>query len=117
MDDCNNTEVDFSNTTDMEVIDFVVVPAVWSLFIVTGVLGNGLVVYVMLRHGERKATNCYVVNLALTDLAFISLVAPFTMMHYVQLSSWVLGDVLCKLHMYMVYVSTCSEPATFGVFK
>lgn len=84
--------------------DVILVPLLWGLFIVIGLLGNGLVVYVMLRHGERNATNCFIVNLALTDLAFIVIVIPFTMIYYVM-PSWIFGQVMCKFHMYIIYVS------------
>ena len=82
----------------------VLVPVVWTVLIVIGLLGNGLVVYVLVRYGERKATNCYILNLALTDLAFIMVSVPFTMTYYVM-THWIFGSSLCKLQMYMVYVS------------
>ena len=107
--DCNvnvtsTQELNSSYPSTSRIDDLVVVPVAWGVLIITGVIGNGLVIYVMLRHGERKATNCYIVNLALTDLAFILIVVPFTMMHYV-LPSWILGVALCRLHMYMIFVS------------
>lgn len=85
-------------------MDNVVVPVIWSILVLIGFLGNGLVVYVMLCYGELKATNRYITNLALTDLAFIIIVVPPTMMHYV-LDTWIFGEVMCKFHMYMIYVS------------
>ncbi|VDI33189.1 Hypothetical predicted protein, partial [Mytilus galloprovincialis] len=45
--------------------------SVWSMIIVTGAIGNGLVLYILFRFGERSVTNVYVINLAFADLMFI----------------------------------------------
>lgn len=84
--------------------DQVIVPLLWGTIILIGLLGNGLVVYVMLRYGERQTTNCYIVNLAFTDLAFVLIVVPFTMLHYVM-HHWMYGVFMCKFALYMSYVS------------
>lgn len=84
--------------------DTVVVPAIWGILILIGILGNGLVVYVMFLHGELNTTNCYILNLAFSDLAFTFIVVPLTMVHYVT-SDWRFGRFMCKFHMYMIYVS------------
>ena len=51
-------------------------------------------------------TNWYIINLALTDLLFIIIAVPSTMMHYVY-PQWTFGVFICKFHMYMIYVSIC----------
>lgn len=84
--------------------DLVVVPTVWGALVVLGIAGNLSVVCVMLRHGDRNATNYYVINLALTDLAFTAIVIPLTMIHYVM-KSWMFGLFACKFLMYTTYVS------------
>ena len=95
------------NSTNLEypfTLENILVPIIFSVLIVVGVLGNGLVIYVMLRHGERTTTNCYVVNLAITDMALIVFVIPFTMMFYV-FPDWIFGNFMCKATMYTIYVS------------
>nr|AKQ63059.1 orphan G-protein coupled receptor 54 [Platynereis dumerilii] len=90
-------------------LEQVLVPILWGLIIIVGLLGNGLVVYVMLRYGERQTTNCYIVNLAFTDLAFVLVCVPFTMLHYIY-PLWPLGQFMCKFTLYMTYVlvgATC----------
>nr|KAG5714341.1 hypothetical protein BaRGS_018558 [Batillaria attramentaria] len=52
-----------------------VVHALWVSIIVLGVMGNGLVIYTMGRHGEKSATNVYILNLALSDFAVLTIVA------------------------------------------
>lgn len=77
---------------------------VWSLIIVIGAIGNGLVIYIMLRYGERSVTNVYIVNLAFADLMFILFVVPATLIHIV-IPTWILGNIICKFSNYMIYVS------------
>lgn len=83
--------------------DEIIVPTVWGFIMALGLVGNLLVAYVMVRYSDRSATNYFVVNLALTDLAFTIVVIPLTMIHYV-LPSWILGSACCKFHMYTIYV-------------
>ena len=89
----------------IKVLEKVIIPILWGLIIIGGLLGNGLVVYVMLRYGERQTTNCYIVNLAFTDLAFVLICVPFTMLHYIY-PRWIYGRFMCKFTLYMTYVST-----------
>lgn len=81
----------------------VLVSSVWSMIIVTGAIGNGLVLYILFRFGERSVTNVYVINLAFADLMFIIFVVPATLIHIV-IPTWILGDAVCKLSTYMIYV-------------
>ena len=82
----------------------VLVSIVWSMIILSGAIGNGLVIYILFRFGERSVTNVYVINLAFADLMFIVFVVPATLIHIV-IPTWILGDVVCKFSTYMIYVS------------
>lgn len=82
----------------------VILSFVWIIIIISGAIGNGLVIYVMLRHGERSVTNVYIINLAFADLMFVIFVVPVTLIHNL-VPSWVLGTVICKFSYYMIYVS------------
>lgn len=88
---------------EMRIDDEIVVPAIWGFMMLLGLFGNLLVSFVMFRYADRSATNCFIVNLAVTDLAFTVIVIPLTMVHYVM-PSWQLGAVWCKFHMYTIYV-------------
>lgn len=92
------------NSVGTRTDDQIVVPTIWGFIMALGLFGNLLVAYVMVRFADRSATNCFVVNLALTDLAFTVVVIPLTMIHYV-LPSWNLGAACCKFLMYTIYVS------------
>ncbi len=80
------------------------VPLVWGIVTVVGALGNAVVIFTLIRHGDKNATNYFVINLAISDLAFVVIVVPFTATIFV-LPSWIFGDAMCKITTYMIYVS------------
>lgn len=82
----------------------IVVPTVWAVLILVGIVGNGLVIFTLLKQGDRTATTYYIINLAIADFAFIAVVVPFTCTLY-ALPDWVFGEHMCKFINYMVYVS------------
>ena len=80
------------------------VQALWISIIVLGALGNGLVIYTMGRHGERSATNYYIINLAVSDFAVLTIVVPFTITMFTSFD-WLYGETMCKATVYLIYVS------------
>jgi hypothetical protein len=68
-------------------------------------LGNAMVIYVAIRKKKyRNVTNCYVINLALADILFLTLSIPYTT--YLGLvDNYPFGDSVCKIYMYLAYVS------------
>ena len=107
MNNFNTTMTSVTHMNDTEQspdVMVVIVSFVWSLIIFTGVIGNGLVIYILFRYGERSVTNVYVINLAFADLMFIVMVVPVTLIHIV-IPTWILGAAICKCSMYMIYVS------------
>ncbi|XP_055519925.1 G-protein coupled receptor 54-like [Leucoraja erinacea] len=81
------------------------VPLFFALLMLVGLVGNSLVVYVVsTRRQLRTATNCYIVNLATTDIIFLVCCVPFTATLY-PLTSWVFGDAMCKLVNYLQQVT------------
>ena len=83
----------------------IIIPAVWAVIIIVGCIGNGLVIYTLCKNGEMTPTNCYVVNLAAADLTFILVVMTITAIAFAMPKEWEFGDLMCKLSIYMVYVS------------
>ncbi|XP_041367068.1 G-protein coupled receptor 54-like [Gigantopelta aegis] len=77
---------------------------VWSIITSVGSVGNVIVIQTMYFHGDRSATSYYIINLALTDLAFILIVVPFTLSMFIT-HDWLFGNGICKLVMYMIYVT------------
>lgn len=83
-----------------------VVPIFFGLIGITGLLGNGLVVLVVVSNPQmRSTTNILIINLALADLLFVIFCVPFTATDYV-LANWPFGDCWCKIVQYLIVV-TC----------
>lgn len=111
-DDISSTETpDFSNTTfnisstldpDAYVpynqrAETYIVPALFALIFVVGVLGNGTLIVIFARHRRmRNVPNTYIFSLALGDLLLIVTCVPFTSTLY-TLESWPYGEPICKL--------------------
>src|SRR5271170_2422856 len=69
-------------------------------------IGNLIVLIVAFRkQNYRFVTNCYIINLATTDLLFLLISVPLTT--YLGLTNtWILnGFVSCRVHIYLAHVS------------
>ncbi|XP_076135525.1 C-C chemokine receptor type 4-like [Alosa pseudoharengus] len=77
-------------------------PALYSIYFVLGLLGNGLVVWVISMGVRlRSMTDVCLLNLALADLLLVSSL-PF-LAHQAR-DKWVFGDAMCKLVLSVYYV-------------
>jgi len=100
MDDMLTT-IPASNTDDVDDETFertvrLVVPTVFGLVTVLGLVGNLLVIVVALRHHARNTTSVLIVGLAVADLVFIVICVPFTAAIY-TLPVWPFGKLFCKV--------------------
>lgn len=74
-----------------------VVPIVFAIIFLVGVLGNGTLILIFMRHRNmRNVPNTYIISLALGDLFLILTCVPFTSTVYI-FESWPYGSVICKL--------------------
>jgi len=81
------------------------VPVLFGLITLTGLVGNGLVIYVIVsRERMQTVTNLLLLNLAVADLAFVVVVPPFTA-YQLAAEWWPFGDVACRLLHYLVNVT------------
>eukprot|EP00058_Branchiostoma_floridae_P023335 XP_002608825.1 hypothetical protein BRAFLDRAFT_89693 [Branchiostoma floridae] len=95
----------------------IVVPLVYSIICLVGIAGNGLVIYLVWRHREmRTVTNYYIVNLAVTDLAFLICCVPFSAAKIVS-HSWEFGEFLCKFVFYFMQVTAQATCMTLAVLS
>ncbi|KAI8489959.1 receptor [Branchiostoma belcheri] len=95
----------------------IVVPVVYSVICLVGIIGNGLVIYLVWRHKEmRTVTNFYIVNLAVTDLAFLICCVPFSAAKIVT-HSWEFGEFLCKFVFYFMQVTAQATCMTLAVLS
>ncbi|XP_078100521.1 galanin receptor type 1b [Sander vitreus] len=91
----------------------VIVPVVFGLIFVLGLLGNSLVMLVIgkvkysIGGGKRSPgspTNIFVVNLSVADLGFLLFCVPFQATVY-SLPQWVFGGFVCTFSHYLSSVS------------
>jgi hypothetical protein len=68
-------------------------------------LGNAIVlaVGVIKRRYQNNVTNCYIMNLAMTDLLFLLISVPLTA-YLGATKVWPFGEFLCKMHIYLAHV-------------
>nr|XP_029724258.1 neuropeptide CCHamide-1 receptor-like [Aedes albopictus]XP_029724259.1 neuropeptide CCHamide-1 receptor-like [Aedes albopictus] len=72
-----------------------IVPILFAAIFIVGVLGNGTLIIVFLRHrAMRNVPNTYILSLALADLLLIVTTVPFTSILY-TVDSWPWGSLLC----------------------
>lgn len=75
----------------------VILVTFYSLIFVVGLIGNGLVIYVVLRFAKMKTvTNLYILNLAVSDALFLASL-PFLIVTTI-LKHWIFGAAMCKMY-------------------
>ncbi|KAI8516119.1 PREDICTED: G-protein coupled receptor 54-like [Branchiostoma belcheri] len=94
-----------------------VMPSVCGVILLIGGVGNSLVIYIVARFSEmRTVTNYYIVNLAVTDLAFLVCCIPFTSINYLTYR-WIFGSTMCTIVFYMIQVTVQSTCITLAVLS
>lgn len=72
-----------------------VVPILYSLVFIFGILGNALVVLILILFKKlRSMTDIYLLNLAISDLLFV-VTLPFWA--YAAGNEWIFGNTMCKI--------------------
>ncbi|XP_057366067.1 neuropeptide CCHamide-1 receptor-like isoform X2 [Daphnia carinata] len=79
-----------------ERLETYIVPVVFGIIFLVGVIGNGSLIYVLCRHKSmRSVPNTFIFNLAVGDLLILICTVPFTSTIY-TLDSWPYGEFVCK---------------------
>ncbi|CAH1256940.1 GALR2 [Branchiostoma lanceolatum] len=92
-------------------------PIIFALIFLVGVTGNVLVIYVVAFFKKMQTvTTCYLVNLAVTDLAFLLCCVPFTAVNYLT-TSYVFGETMCKFVSYMMQVTVQATCLTLALLS
>ncbi|XP_074038675.1 neuropeptide CCHamide-1 receptor [Leptinotarsa decemlineata] len=74
-----------------------IIPVLFFVIFVIGVMGNGTLVFIFLRHKiMRSVPNIYIFSLALADLLVLLTSVPFTSIVY-TMESWPWGGLICKI--------------------
>ncbi|GAB6024995.1 receptor [Chamberlinius hualienensis] len=108
----------FQQYVDNRAVDkktFTALIATYSILIITGATGNGLVCLVVLRKPlMRTARNIFIINLAISDLLLCLFTMPFSLAE-ILLKTWTMSEFMCKLVITLqatsIYVSTMSITA------
>ncbi|KAM6953181.1 cysteinyl leukotriene receptor 1 [Aplochiton taeniatus] len=77
----------------------------YSLISVLGLVGNGFTLLVLVRtYRQSSPFHVYMLNLAASDLLCVSTL-PLRVHYYVSQGQWSLGDFLCRISSYALYVN------------
>uniref|UniRef100_A0A3Q1FSE7 Cysteinyl leukotriene receptor 1 n=1 Tax=Acanthochromis polyacanthus TaxID=80966 RepID=A0A3Q1FSE7_9TELE len=77
----------------------------YSLITLLGLVGNGFALVVLIRtHRQSSPFHIYMLNLAVSDLLCV-MTLPLRVFYYVNKGKWTLGDFLCRLSSYALYVN------------
>ncbi|XP_006813726.1 somatostatin receptor type 5-like [Saccoglossus kowalevskii] len=73
-----------------------ILPVIFGIICFSGLIGNALVIYVLLRRSKIKTVaNVYILNLASADFLFVVML-PF-LAYTNSGSNWIMGEAVCKL--------------------
>ncbi|CAF3687720.1 unnamed protein product [Adineta steineri] len=87
----------------------------WIFIAVAGILGNSLVIFVAIRFEKlSNVTNCFIVNLAVTDIVFLAFCMPLLVVQY-TLEHWYFNQTFCKLLNFISFVSVLVTVLTLVV--
>ncbi|CAO1360169.1 unnamed protein product [Diamesa serratosioi] len=93
--DANATEISYKPYDQR--LETYLVPVIFALIFIVGVIGNGTLIFIFFRHrAMRNVPNTYILSLALADLLVIVTTVPLTSVIY-ALNSWPWGPYLCTL--------------------
>uniref|UniRef100_H2Z4E6 G-protein coupled receptors family 1 profile domain-containing protein n=1 Tax=Ciona savignyi TaxID=51511 RepID=H2Z4E6_CIOSA len=83
--------------TSPNVIKALVLPIAYGLVCAVGLIGNGLVIYIIqFKIREKSLTDIYVTNLAIADFIFLAML-PFWIIDLAANDRWLFGRAMCKL--------------------
>lgn len=69
----------------------------YVVIFIVGLLGNILVVFVVLQNkAMQTVTNCFIANLALSDILLCVVAVPFTPLYFFS-NEWAFGKIMCHL--------------------
>ncbi|XP_036397029.1 G-protein coupled receptor 1-like [Megalops cyprinoides] len=94
--DFERTEQGYVQRQALHIISVVI----YSICFVLGVIGNGMVIWVMAFKSKRTVNTVWLQNLAVADLVFV-LFLPFSIDYVLRDFNWKFGLVMCKLNSFV----------------
>lgn len=105
--------IDNRNEEYLEKAVSIIVPIVFAIIVLVGLVGNLLVVIVVKFNPQMySTTNLLIINLAIADLMFIIFCVPFTAWDY-AFPYWPFGNIWCKVVQYLIVV--CAYASIYTV--
>lgn len=90
----------YNETREFEEKVGIIIPSIFAVVVIIGVLGNALVILVALNRQMRNSTNTLIIGLTISDLMFLTLCVPFTAIDYAY-PVWVLPIWTCNMLNYL----------------
>lgn len=101
----NGTYLGEENDERYDGPEWFVIPIVFGVIFLVGVIGNGTLIYTVLRNKNMRSTpNVLLVSLALGDLLLILISVPFSSTIYTFIE-WPYGESICKLNEFLTSLS------------
>lgn len=95
----------------------VLIYILYLIIFVVGLLGNVLVVFVVAQNrAMQTVTNCFIANLALSDILLCVLAVPFTPLYFF-LKEWIFGKILCHLVAYSQVSRTAHLSINLSIYQ
>ncbi|CAH8841443.1 unnamed protein product [Trichobilharzia szidati] len=89
-------------------ISVIIMVCVVCCIVTVGIIGNVLVICVLTCNRKRMVYETFCVGLAVTDLIYLTMTSPITVMQYF-LKSWIFGIFWCKVFNFIVQVTVFSS--------
>ncbi|KAK4469190.1 hypothetical protein MN116_006767 [Schistosoma mekongi] len=89
-------------------ISVIIMACVVCCIVTVGIIGNVLVICVLTCNQTRMVYETFCVGLAVTDLIYLTMTSPITVMQYF-LNSWIFGIFWCKVFNFIVQVTVFSS--------
>ena len=97
-------------------ISLIIVNTLYAIICVVGLVGNGLVIYVVIQYTKMKTvTNMYILNLAVSDLCFL-VGLPFLITTAIM-KGWIFGFVMCKIYLILTSINWFTSVFTLTVMS
>lgn len=95
----------FSDADD-SILEPYVAPVLYSLVILIGFIGNGLLILTVVAHSAmRSISNIFLLSLAIGDMLVIVIVTPLRMTLYILNSTWKCGEFFCRIYGFLIDLS------------
>ena len=114
-DTCTNVTI-VSSMDRMVQTSTVILTTVFGLLCVLGLIGNGLVIFVIICYTNMKTvTNMYILNLSIAD-SLILLCLPLIMTTAI-LRHWIFGEAMCKIYYTLTSINMFESALTLLIMS